>query len=279
MSSARVRVELSNRAENVPMVRQVLGGFAAAAGIPQADLHDMSLALSEACNNASLHAYGGAEGPLEVELHTSPAAVFARVRDWGVGLTLPIDSTPEFPADVEGGLAGLGLPMILGLADSVRLSTPDGGGTAVEMVFPRGARDCGQLASPPGHTEPLGIVPGQLASTVALEMTPPGVAKEVLPRVLRGVASRAHFSVTRVEEVLRIAALPLTDAPHWAESGRVQARVVDDTGVLELSIGPMSAEDVLELETAARRLAPGFIGTVRSAPATDQLVLRLSRSA
>ena len=63
-----VRLSLSNRAENVLLVRQALSGLAEAVGLDPIALNDVSTAVTEACNNVVLHAYGGGEGPLEVEL-------------------------------------------------------------------------------------------------------------------------------------------------------------------------------------------------------------------
>ena len=52
-----MRLVLSNRPENVALVRQALGGVAASVGIHEALLADIKTAVSEACNNVVLHAY------------------------------------------------------------------------------------------------------------------------------------------------------------------------------------------------------------------------------
>jgi serine/threonine-protein kinase RsbW len=133
-SSARVVLDLSSRPENVPVVRQALAGFAEAIALAPADLNDVSTALTEACNNASLHAYAGAEGPVEVELSAAGEALSATVRDRGLGLAA-VRVPPELPRELDGEVAGIGLPAIHGLASRVRMSERDGGGTELAMEF------------------------------------------------------------------------------------------------------------------------------------------------
>src|SRR5450755_716724 len=84
-----IRLSLSNRPENVMLVRQMLAGVAEAVDLEAGDLNDISTAVTEACNNVVLHAYGGDEGPLEVELYAGPAAIEVVVRDHGTGLRVP----------------------------------------------------------------------------------------------------------------------------------------------------------------------------------------------
>ena len=52
--AAQVRLDLSSKAGNVPVVRQALGGLADATGLSSADLNDIGIAVTEACNNASV---------------------------------------------------------------------------------------------------------------------------------------------------------------------------------------------------------------------------------
>src|SRR5262249_36056526 len=63
-----VRLDLSNRAENVLLIREALTGIAEVVGLDGNDLSDIRTAVTEAANNVVLHAYAGEEGPLEVEI-------------------------------------------------------------------------------------------------------------------------------------------------------------------------------------------------------------------
>jgi anti-sigma regulatory factor (Ser/Thr protein kinase) len=254
--AARVRLELSSRAENVPVVRQALAGLADAIGISAPDLNDIGTAVTEACNNASAHAYGGDEGPLEVELVAAETTIVATVRDKGVGLAFGDRSPAEFPTDVEGELTGIGLPSILGLARDARWSEPTGGGTAVEMVFPTGALAPEGMGSGCDSLDPLPIEPSQLANTIEVVMAPFTVARRVLPRLLRAMAARAHFSVDRHADVQRVGSVLLADASNWLPPGAVQARLVTGTDSLEMAIGPIARDDASLVADAAREVEP-----------------------
>src|SRR5579862_4087016 len=132
---AKIRLELSSKAENVPLIRQALGALADVTGLSIADRNDIGTAVTEACNNASSHAYGGEEGRLEVDLSASRGGMLVTVTDHGVGLPLGPGTADGFPTEVDGELSGIGLPSIEGLAEQVRWSEPAGGGTSVEMSF------------------------------------------------------------------------------------------------------------------------------------------------
>ena len=195
-----VRLALSSRAENVTVVRQALAGLADATGLSRADLNDIGTAVTEACNNVSSHAYEGREGPLEVELRTNAATVVVTVRDRGVGIAWEDDSAVEFPSDVDGELAGIGLPSIKALTSSARWSEPAGGGTEVEMTFataqlapqiPGSGNGRGRQEDEPGELS--AGEPSWHADAVEVGMTPVAVARRVLPRLLRVMASRARF--------------------------------------------------------------------------------------
>jgi anti-sigma regulatory factor (Ser/Thr protein kinase) len=277
--AARVRLELSSRAENVPVVRQALGGLADAIGISAPDLNDIGTAVTEACNNAAAHAYGGDEGPLEVELVAAETRMTVTVRDQGVGLTLDGRSPVGFPTDVEGELTGIGLPSIQGLATDARWSEAAGGGTAVEMMFSTGALASEGMACDCGSLEPLPIEPGQLANTIEAVMAPLAVARRVLPRLLRAMAARAHFSVDRHADVQRVGSVLLADAARWAPSGGVQARLITGTDSLELAIGPIAGDRASLLADAAYEIEPDLHTSVALLPGGEQrLLVGLARS-
>jgi anti-sigma regulatory factor (Ser/Thr protein kinase) len=254
--AARVRLELSSRAENVPIVRQALGGLADAIGISAPDLNDIGTALTEACNNASAHAYGGDEGPLEVELVVAETTMIVTVRDQGVGLAFDGRSPVEFPTDVDGELTGIGLPSIQGLASDARWSKSAGGGTAVEMTFSVGAPAPEGLGFDCDPLEPLPIEPDQLANTIEVVMAPLTVARGVLPRLLRAMAARANFSVDRHTDVQRVGSVLLADASNWAGPAGVQARLVTATDSLEVAIGPIAGDHASQLADAACEIEP-----------------------
>jgi anti-sigma regulatory factor (Ser/Thr protein kinase) len=254
--AARVRLQLSSRTENVPIVRQALAGLADAIGISAPDVNDIGTAVTEACNNASAHAYGGEEGPLEVDLAVTDGTIVVTVRDRGVGLALDGRSHVEFPTDVDGELTGIGVPLIKGLTTTARWSERAGGGTAVEMMFSAGMMASRGIDSGWDSLEPLAIEPRQLADTIEVAMAPLAVAREVLPRLLRAMAVRAHFSIDRHSDIQRVSSVVLADAPSWAPFGGLQARLVTGTDSLELVIGPIAGDDATLLADAACAIQP-----------------------
>src|SRR5271155_2979126 len=90
-----VRLSLSNRPENVALVRQMLAGFAEAMDLDGSDLSDISTGTTEACNNVVLHAYGGAEGPLEIEVYAGLKEIEVVVHDHGSGIRPQISIANE----------------------------------------------------------------------------------------------------------------------------------------------------------------------------------------
>jgi serine/threonine-protein kinase RsbW len=277
--SARVHLGLSSRAENVPLIRQALSGMADATGLPPVDLNDIGSAVTEACNNASVHAYGDGEGPLEVQFLAQDSTMVATVRDRGVGLVLNGDDPVAFPSDVDGDLTGIGVPSIKTLASSARWSEPSDGGTEVEMTFSTGPLryDAGGGYA---FDDVFSAEPGRRAGAIEAGMAPLSVASGVLPRLLRVMADRAGFSVERHAAVQRIGAAVLaTDRSMWAPSG-VHARLLADVGSLEIAIGPLSEEDVARLVIAASAIEPGIVVSAeRLADQPRRLVLQLGRSA
>lgn len=257
--TAHVRLELSSRPENVWVVRQALAGLGDAVGLSALDLNDIGTAVAEACNNASVHAYATGEGPLEVELSAGSETVGATVRDRGVGLRLDGACAPGFPTDVDGGLAGVGLPSIRALASDARWREIDGGGTAVEMTFSTGLLAWERGDSSVARFAPAEIEPGELGNAIEAEMEPLAVARAVLPRLLRAAAARAHFSIERHADVQRIGSALLAEDPGgWAPSSCVHARLRVGAEALEIAIGPLGGDDAGRLAAAALELEPGL---------------------
>jgi len=126
-----VRLSMPAKAEGVGVVRQALAGLADALAIDPTVLADMKMAVTEACTNVVVHAYGepdgdGAAGILDVDLRTDELALTVTVREQGSGLESP------------GGrpALGLGLPLIAALSDEFEVRGRDNGrGTEVRMRF------------------------------------------------------------------------------------------------------------------------------------------------
>jgi anti-sigma regulatory factor (Ser/Thr protein kinase) len=124
--SSGFELELAAETDNVPLVRHALRGLLEASGVTEERISDITLAVTEACANAVLHAYTDARGQFEAAADLSPAGeLVVTVRDYGSGMAPRVDSP---------GL-GVGLPVMAAIADALEIDTPAGSGTVVRMTF------------------------------------------------------------------------------------------------------------------------------------------------
>jgi anti-sigma regulatory factor (Ser/Thr protein kinase) len=122
---ADVQLTLPARAENVAVVRHALGGLGEALALHPQTLSDVKLAVTEACTNVVVHAFGDGEVPMVVAASVDGDALRVTVRDEGMGIV----PRPDSP-----GL-GLGLPLIATLTESLELGKAPDDRTEVTMVF------------------------------------------------------------------------------------------------------------------------------------------------
>lgn len=115
------------RAEVIRGLRAGVVDYAREAGADDEACQQVALAVSEALNNAVVHAYVGREvGPIHVEVWSDERDLFARIRDEGLGMVPRADSP---------GL-GFGLPLMAQMADDLHVANrPDAAGTAVSLRF------------------------------------------------------------------------------------------------------------------------------------------------
>src|SRR5262249_50914129 len=153
---------------NVLLVREALSGMAETVGVDGVELNDIRTAVTEACNNVVLHAYEGAEGPLQVELYVAPETVEVVVRDEGTGIK------PHIRSDEEDAL-GIGLSIIQALAPRVEFKDVPGGGTEVRMEF--STPNTQPLGGPVRDGfEPPAVDRSQLATTTGVALAPSELA-------------------------------------------------------------------------------------------------------
>jgi serine/threonine-protein kinase RsbW len=252
-----VRLRLSNRPENVSLVRAVLAGVAEAIDLDGERLDDVRTAVTEACNNVVLHAYEGAEGPLEVDVHVAEEQVSVVVRDAGSG----IDGAEGWPDDViavrPGGPAKgslkLGLPMMRALAAGLELHQPAGGGTEVRLKFTApGSRpfdgSSGGEGTPP-LIELSATQRPELIAAATITIAPDRLARTVLPRLVGALAARARFSTDRLSDAQLVADVIAAQAFQSIISSHLDVGIVVEPRLLELRVGPLPAGQ--ESETAA----------------------------
>ncbi len=118
------------RPENVPVIRHALTGVANALRLDERTVENLRLAVTEACTNVVRHAYGGEEGPIEVCVNSRAGDVTVEIRDHGSGIQ-PTKSPDSL---------GIGLPLIAGVCDGLRIARAADGANVVAMTFLREPR-------------------------------------------------------------------------------------------------------------------------------------------
>jgi anti-sigma regulatory factor (Ser/Thr protein kinase) len=256
-----IRLDLSNKAENVVLVRETLTGLSEAIGFGGGDLNDIRTAVTEACNNVVMHAYEGEEGPLEVEIYAGEEALEVVVRDRGAGLQ-PQERTDEW-------VVGIGLPVIRALVHRVRFLDTEGGGTEVRMEFATPIARPLESPREEGY-EPPSVPMGELSNTTTVTMAPVGpLARTVLPRLLAVLAARAHFRTDRISDALLVADALGAHAPSSITDGHLSVAVSVQPRTLEMRLGPLRTGHGQRLVSES---AVDGVGRVIEQLTDDQLV-------
>ena len=270
-----VRLDLSNRPENVSLVREMLTGVAEGIDLAGNDLHDIRTAVTEACNNVSVHAYEGDEGPMEVEVYAAPGAIEVVVRDRGAGIQPRIRTA-------EDRALGIGLHVIQALAQRVQYSDAGGVGTELRMEF--AASGIRPPAPPPENgVEPPTLARGGHGSAMRASIAPIELARTVLPRLLSVLAARASFSTDRISDTQLVADALAATAPRSLTRGHLSLAVGVEPPTLELRVGPLDAGAARELLDASTVVGLGTViekladdHSVAPAGSAEMLALRLS---
>jgi anti-sigma regulatory factor (Ser/Thr protein kinase) len=133
-----IDLEIPPRSDYLALVRRVV---AAAAGsnhvLPDRRIDDLSLAVSEACANAiDAQRSVGSTAPVGIAIELEPTSVVVTVTDHAGGFS-PDEVDPLPAAEDPGRLGherGLGLPLMLSLAESVTFTaTTDGTSVRIEV--------------------------------------------------------------------------------------------------------------------------------------------------
>lgn len=213
---------------NVALVRQALAGLADDLGIDATRAADIKIALTEACTNVVVHAYGDETGPLEVMMAVLHGRLVLTVRDRGGGLH-------PLPAREDGGAPlGFGLALIASLSDEVGI-VAGRHGTELSIAFALNG-----LSAPPLAMQPTEEPPPE-HDGIRLRLRPAERSSPVLGRVVSLVAARADFSIDRLSD-----AQIVSDAIAGAAGGHVPGNTLEvaidehDDG-FDLIVGPLAA--------------------------------------
>jgi anti-sigma regulatory factor (Ser/Thr protein kinase) len=214
---ATVHLELDSQPGSVALVRAALSGLGDVVVVDAELLDSVKTAVSEACNNVVMHAYGPDPGPLDVTLQISGDGVEATVVDHGSGIRDLTASEDRM---------GVGLAIISALTDRAEFAGP-AGGTAVRMSF----------GHPGPATAVLDHTPG-LAGDIIVTLSPVALLRGILGRVARTDAAAARFSLDRFSDLFLVADAISAFAESSAAGPRISFAAVAATRRLELTIGP-----------------------------------------
>ncbi|MEW2128888.1 ATP-binding protein [Streptomyces sp. NPDC005435] len=135
---ATVELRFSALPEHVRTARLVAAAVARRAGVDEAVLDEVRLAVGEACSRAvGLHQSGGITAPVKVALIEEEKLFSIEVGDEAPHPVAAerVAGGPASDADVEAEEDEMGLAVISGLVDDVKVTTgPDGG--LIRMSWP-----------------------------------------------------------------------------------------------------------------------------------------------
>jgi serine/threonine-protein kinase RsbW len=238
-----VHVKLESTPETLTLVRGVLGALSETLSLDPELLDDLKTAISEACNNVVVHAYGGEAGPLEVSLHVTASSILAVIADEGAGI-------PE-QAYPEDGVHGVGLPLMRALSDRVEFRDRPQGGTEVRLEF-SGRRGDSELFAPPGEVVRDDGWAECLHGDAVVSISPLTLVGPVLGRLARALAARARFSLDRFSDVYLVTDAIAAHVARASAGGRIGFAITTDLRRLEMVIGPLRSGSGAGLETAGQ---------------------------
>ena len=128
-----IHLTIPARAEYITLGRLALTGIAGLRPLSDETLHDLKLALTEACTNSVKHAYGEDGGSVDIVYELLSDRLAVEVGDAGTGFEL---GGAGGNAPGEDGLeeGGLGIAIIRALTDEVEIAEREGGGSRLRFV-------------------------------------------------------------------------------------------------------------------------------------------------
>ncbi len=124
--SRMVRLTIPAKPEYITLSRLALTGLARVLSLPDDTLADLKLALTEACSNSVRHAYGDAEGRVQISFQLSEDRLVVEVSDDGAGFD-PGATTPNGEKADELTEGGLGIAIIRSIVDDLEIVAQEHG--------------------------------------------------------------------------------------------------------------------------------------------------------
>jgi len=127
-----VRLTIPARPEYITLGRLALTAIAGVRPLSDETLHDLKLALTEACTNSVKHAYGENGGSVDIVYELQPDRLAVEVGDAGTGFEPGARPGTTAADELEEG--GLGIEIIRALTDEVEIAEREGGGSRLRFV-------------------------------------------------------------------------------------------------------------------------------------------------
>ncbi|MGW4272643.1 ATP-binding protein [Streptomyces seoulensis] len=133
---ATVELRFSAQPEHVRTARLVAAAVARRAGVDEAVLDEVRLAVGEACSRAvGLHRNGGIAAPVTVTLTEEEKQFSIAVGDEAPHASHHPGDAPGAVDEAEAEEDEMGLAVISGLVDDVQVTSGEGGGR-IKMTWP-----------------------------------------------------------------------------------------------------------------------------------------------
>jgi serine/threonine-protein kinase RsbW len=128
-----IRLTIPARPEYITLGRLALTAIAGVRPLSDETLHDLKLALTEACTNSVKHAYGEDGGSIDIVYELLSDRLAVEVGDAGAGFE-PNGARRGGAAEDELEEGGLGIEIIRALTDEVEIAEREGGGSRLRFV-------------------------------------------------------------------------------------------------------------------------------------------------
>lgn len=131
--SRTVRLTIPAKPEYITLSRLALTGLARVRPLSDDTLADLKLALTEACSNSVRHAYGDADGHVEISFELREDRLVVEVADEGAGFDATGAASQRDGEELAEG--GLGIAIIRSIADEVEIGgRANGRGSRLRFV-------------------------------------------------------------------------------------------------------------------------------------------------
>ena len=129
-----VRLTIPARAEYITLGRLALTAIAGVRPLSDETLHDLKLALTEACTNSVKHAYGEDGGSIDIVYELLSDRLAVEVGDAGASFEPNGGRRGGAGEDELLEEGGLGIEIIRALTDEVEIAEREGGGSRLRFV-------------------------------------------------------------------------------------------------------------------------------------------------